>query len=86
MYIRLGQSTPTPAPPKGIVIPPPPPAPVPAQRSTLRLPPVQLTRVQDTRLAPFASICRIVARTAKGGESYGTGILIGLITCSRAPT
>jgi V8-like Glu-specific endopeptidase len=36
-------------------------------------------------LAPFASICRIVARTAKGGVSYGTGILIGpyhVLTCA----
>jgi V8-like Glu-specific endopeptidase len=36
-------------------------------------------------LAPFASICRIVTRTAKGGESIGTGVLIGpyhVLTCA----
>jgi len=41
--------------------------------------------VQNTGLAPFASICRIVVRTAKGGVSYGTGILIGqyhVLTCA----
>jgi len=87
MYIHLGQPTHTPAPPKGIVLPPlPPPAPAPAQGAQpIRLPPVRLTRVADTRLAPFASICRIVTRTVKGGESYGTGILIGpyhVLTCA----
>jgi hypothetical protein len=89
MYIHLGEPTHTPAPPKGIVLPPPPPpvsAPAPAQGAQpLRLPSARLTRVPDTRLAPFASICRIVARTAKSGVSYGTGILIGL-SRSRAPT
>jgi V8-like Glu-specific endopeptidase len=89
MYIHLGQPTHTPAPPKGIVLPPPPPpvsAPAPAQGAQpLRLPSARLTRVPDTRLAPFASICRIVARTAKSGVSYGTGILIGpyhVLTCA----
>jgi len=88
MYIHLGQPTRTPAPPTGVVIPapPPPPAPAPAQGAQpISLPPMQLTRVADTRLAPFASICRIVGRSAKGGMSYGTGILIGpyhVLTCA----
>jgi V8-like Glu-specific endopeptidase len=85
---HLGQPTHTPAPPTGVVIPPPAaaPAPAPAQGAQpLSLPPARLTRVADTRLAPFASICRIVARTAGGGESFGTGILIGpyhVLTCA----
>jgi len=88
MYIHLGQPTRTPAPPTGVVIPAPPPTPAPAPAQgaqPMSLPPVPLTRVQDTRLAPFASICRIVSRTAKGGGSYGTGILIGpyhVLTCA----
>ena len=89
MYIHFGEPTHTPAPPTGIVIPPPPPAPAPAPAppgaQPFTLPPVRLTRVSDTRLSPFASICRIVARTAKGGESYGSGILIGpyhVLTCA----
>ncbi|MDX2033443.1 MAG: trypsin-like peptidase domain-containing protein [Blastocatellia bacterium] len=39
----------------------------------------------DTQLAPFASICRIIARPAKGRESIGTGVLIGpyhVLTCA----
>ena len=88
MYIHLGQPTRTPAPPTGVVIPAPPPAPAPAPAQgaqPISLPPARLTRVTDTRLAPFASICRIVARTAKGGVSYGTGILVGpyhVLTCA----
>lgn len=88
MYIHLGQPTHTPAPPRGIVLPPPEPAPAPAPAQgaqPIRLPLARLTRVTDTRLAPFASICRIITRTTKGGESYGTGILIGpyhVLTCA----
>ena len=88
MYIHLGQPTHAPAPPTGVVIPPPTPvpAPTPAQGAQpIRPPLVRLTQVTDTRLAPFASICRIIVRTVKGGESYGTGILIGpyhVLTCA----
>lgn len=89
MYIRLGQPTHTPAPPSGVVIPaPPPPAPAPAQSgiAPLALPAMRLTRVQDTRLEPFNSICRIVTRSYdKPGESIGTGVLITpyhVLTCA----
>lgn len=89
MYIRLGQPTHTPAPPTGVVIPaPPPPTPAPAQpgAAPLALPAMRLTRVQDTRLDPFNTICRIVARSYdKRGESIGTGVLLTpyhVLTCA----
>lgn len=76
MYIHLGQPTHTPAPPTGISIPAPP-APVPAPGAILQLPRMPLTRVQDTRLEPFAYICRLVTKSYdKPGEVFGTGVLI----------
>jgi V8-like Glu-specific endopeptidase len=91
MYMHLGEPTHTPAPPRGVVITPPPPAPVPpapvpANAAPIRLPAVPLTRVQDTRVEPFNSICRIVTTVhGKPGESIGTGILISpyhVLTCA----
>lgn len=86
MYIHLGQPTHTPAPPRGVVIPQPAPAPAPPGRAPAPLAAMPLTRVQDTRLEPFAYVCRIVTHAYdKRGESIGTGILISpyhVLTCA----
>jgi V8-like Glu-specific endopeptidase len=47
--------------------------------------PLALTRVLDTTSHPFRFICRIHVRTMKGGNSFGTGILISryhALTCA----
>lgn len=61
----------------------------PAPRVTRETPgPVTLlpiTRVLDTTLEPFRSICRIHVRTTKNGNSFGTGVLISrhhVLTCA----
>ena len=47
--------------------------------------PLALTRVLDTTPEPLRWICRIHVRTAKGGNSISTGVLIGryhVLTCA----
>jgi hypothetical protein len=47
--------------------------------------PLALTRVLDTTSEPFRWICRIHVRTLNGGNSFGTGVLIGrchVLTCA----
>jgi V8-like Glu-specific endopeptidase len=47
--------------------------------------PVALTRVLDTVPEPFRWICHIHVRTVSGGNSVGTGVLIGryhVLTCA----
>ncbi len=61
----------------------------PAPRVTRETPgpvtPLAITRVLDTTLEPFRSICRIHVRTTKDGNSFGTGVLISryhVLTCA----
>jgi hypothetical protein len=70
MYIHLGRAE---------------PAPRRVEETPGPVRPLALTQVLDTTSTPFRSICRIQARTAKGGDSVGSGVLISryhVLTCA----
>lgn len=70
MYLHLGITTQAPRSTSA------PPAPI------TRIP---LRRVLDTASDPYRCICRIHVRTSKGGNSFGTGVLVSryhVLTCA----